>query len=59
MFWSVSDNLYNVDQMIKNMEANIKAAKDRNVSDSDLVLLNVSYHHMYVHFAYSFATTRQ
>lgn len=46
MFWSVSDNLYNVDQMSSNMKANIEAAKKRNVQESDLALLDASYDHM-------------
>lgn len=50
MFWSVADDLYNVDQLSSNRQRHIQTARDRGVSDSDLDLLKASFDHMFVCF---------
>ena len=48
MFWSVADDLYNVDQLVLNKDKHIETAKNRRVPDSDLTLLEMSFDHMCV-----------
>jgi hypothetical protein len=50
MFWSVADDLYNVNQLSENRQKNYEAAMTRKVPDSDLALLNLSFDHMLVYF---------
>jgi hypothetical protein len=50
MFWSVADDLYNVDQLFEHRQEHIETAKKRGVPDSDLHLLDLSFDHMFVLF---------
>jgi hypothetical protein len=50
MFWSVADDLYNVDQLVEHKQEHIETAKKRGVPDSDLHLLDLSFDHMFVLF---------
>lgn len=48
MFWSASDDLYNVDQIHAAEKERIDTAKDRCVPKSDLTLLEAAFRHVYV-----------
>ena len=48
MFWGVSDDLYNVDQLCEDAQKCIKRAQDRDAPESDLALLYMSFDHMLV-----------
>jgi hypothetical protein len=52
MFWSVADNLYNVDSLFEDLggrvEKAIKKQASGKISLEDLQLLRESEHHLYV-----------
>lgn len=47
MFWGVSHDTYNVDEIMSIQKTVMDTAKSRHVSDSDMSLLESAFKHMY------------
>lgn len=50
MFWSVDEDLYNVDQLLGDAQDHINTAIKRKVPQEDLALLHNAFRHMYVSY---------
>lgn len=48
MFWGVSNDLYNVNEILGIQEAVMADAKSRRVSESDMTLLESAFKHVCV-----------
>lgn len=46
MFWSVNEELYNVDQLTRDAQATIDLAMRRNMSPEDIQLVQEAFRHM-------------
>ncbi|KAI0034030.1 SNF2 family N-terminal domain-containing protein [Vararia minispora EC-137] len=46
MFWRVDENRYNVDELSHNLEGMLTRAKERNISESDMILLKQAVRHV-------------
>ena len=53
MFWGVSHDTYNVDEIMSIQKTVMDTAKSRHVSDSDMSLLESAFKHMYALILFS------
>jgi hypothetical protein len=54
MFWSISDNCYNVHQLSENFEDTLATAQRRQASEEDLRLLEECGPHLFVQWGFFF-----